>query len=128
MKQVLVLFFFLSTFSAIAQKADLVLLNGKIFTSDKTNLYVEALAIKSNKIIAIGKTADIEKLANNSTKKIDLQGILVIEVTIGPSVANSSNSNRFELDKISATHPIRLLSYWGHVGIYNTLGLLKMGI
>ena len=176
MKQLLLIYFFLQSIAVIAQKADLVLVNGKIFTSDKTNLYVEALAIKSNKIIAIGKTADIEKMANNSTKKIDLQGKLVIpgfndahnhmpdgldafhivlkemnptwttvadtlkkvvtqipkgkwiEVTIGPSIANSENSNRFELDKISDEHPIRLLSWWGHVGIYNTLGMKKMGI
>lgn len=173
----LVLFMYLAFVSmSFGQQADIILVNGKIFTSDKTNLYVEALAIKSNKIIAIGKTEDIEKMTGNETKKIDLQGKLVIpgfndahnhmpdgldafhiafkdmnpswavvvdtlkkavtqipkgkwiEVTIGPSIANAENSNRFELDKISIKNPIRLLSWWGHVGIYNTSGLNKMGI
>ena len=38
----------------LAQKADIILTNGKIFTSDTTHLYVQALAIKGNKITAIG--------------------------------------------------------------------------
>ena len=37
---------------ASAQTADIVLTNGKIFTSDTVQLYVQALAIKGNKILA----------------------------------------------------------------------------
>ena len=37
-----------------AQTADIILFNGKIFTSDEKNLYVAALAIKGNSILAIG--------------------------------------------------------------------------
>lgn len=176
MKKLILLTFFLHSISAFAQKADLILVNGKIFTSDKNHLYVEALAIKSNKIIAIGKSTEIEKMADSQTKKIDLQGKLVIpgfndahnhmpdgldafqirfkemdptwtavldtlkkasakipkgqwiEVTIGPSIANLESANRFELDKVSGEHPIRLSSWWGHVGIFNTLGMQKMRI
>ena len=51
-----------------------------------------------------------------------------IEATIGPSIANLPRANRFALDSITTSHPVRLLSFWGHVGIYNTPGLKSMGM
>ena len=62
----------------LAQTADLILTNGKIFTSDTTQLYVQALAIKGNKILAVGRNAAIEKLASAKTKRIDLKGKTVV--------------------------------------------------
>ncbi|MES2646975.1 MAG: amidohydrolase family protein [Bacteroidota bacterium] len=61
-----------------AQQADLVLTNGKIFTSDEKKLFVQALAIKGNKIVATGSNAVIEKLASAKTKRIDLEGKVVV--------------------------------------------------
>lgn len=61
-----------------AQSADIILTNGKIFTSDTNNLYVQALAIKGNKILATGTNAAIGKLASAKTKKIDLNGKTVV--------------------------------------------------
>ena len=62
----------------VAQSADLILTNGKIFTSETSQLYVEALAIKGNKIMAVGSSATITKLATQKTKRIDLQGRTVV--------------------------------------------------
>lgn len=61
-----------------SQKADIVLINGKVFTSDQKQLYTEAVAIKGNKILAVGKTADIQKLSDQHTNVIDLQGKTVV--------------------------------------------------
>lgn len=61
-----------------AQKADIILINGNIFTSDTTQRYVQALAIKGNKIIAVGSNAFIEKTASSKTKRIDLAGKTVV--------------------------------------------------
>ncbi len=61
-----------------AQSADIILTNGKIFTSDTANLYVLALAIKGNKILSVGSNASIEKLATSKTKKINLNGKTVV--------------------------------------------------
>jgi predicted amidohydrolase YtcJ len=47
---------------ATAQGADLILTNGKIFTSDTKQLYVQALAIKGNKILATGSNAAMQNL------------------------------------------------------------------
>lgn len=66
--------------SAGAQQAspDLVLLNGKIFTSNSSRPYVEALAIRGERIVAVGTTNQISSLAGNQTKRLDLTGHLVI--------------------------------------------------
>lgn len=56
----------------------MILTNGKIFTSDAKQLYVQALAIKGNRVVATGSSATIEKLASAKTKKIDLKGKVVV--------------------------------------------------
>lgn len=61
-----------------AQSADLILTNGKIFTSDTSQLFVQALAIKGNKIMAVGSSAAITKLATLKTKRINLEGRTVV--------------------------------------------------
>lgn len=58
--------------------ADLVLINGKIITVDPDDSIVEAIAIKRNKIEAVGKTDEIKKLAGPKTKTIDLKGKTVM--------------------------------------------------
>jgi predicted amidohydrolase YtcJ len=58
--------------------ADAVLLNGKIFTSSVPHLYVQALAIRGDRIIAIGTSARIKALSGPYTKTYDLQGSTVI--------------------------------------------------
>lgn len=63
---------------ASAQTADIIFTNGKIFTSDTNKLYVQALAIKGNKIIATGTNAEILKLSGKNTKKIDVNGKTIV--------------------------------------------------
>lgn len=64
--------------TSMAQKADMLLTNGKVFTADTARLYVEAIAIRGNKIMAVGTTAEMQKLAGPGTRKIDLGGKTVI--------------------------------------------------
>lgn len=65
---------------AIAQQSppDLILLNGRIFTSDSARPYVEALAIRGDRITAVGTSEKIVTLAGPQTKRIDLKGRVVI--------------------------------------------------
>jgi predicted amidohydrolase YtcJ len=63
---------------AFAQTADLVLTNGKIITVDDRFTTMQALAIKGERIIAIGNDTDIEKLKGPATQLIDLQRRTVI--------------------------------------------------
>jgi len=58
--------------------ADLVLLNGNVVTMNDSNMYAEAVAIKGNKILAVGSAEDIEELIGDSTEVIDLDGKFVM--------------------------------------------------
>jgi predicted amidohydrolase YtcJ len=69
---------FFSLSSAFSQAPDIILTNGKIFTSNHKQLYAEAVAIKGNKIVSVGNNAAISKLASPSTKKINLEGKTVV--------------------------------------------------
>ena len=58
--------------------ADLVLFNGKVFIGDSAKPFAEAVAIRGERIIAIGTSAEIETLASAETRRIDLQGRTVV--------------------------------------------------
>ena len=60
-----------------ADTADTILVNGKIVTIDDRFTIAEALAIKGQRIVAVGKSADIRKRSTGA-KVIDLQGRTVI--------------------------------------------------
>ena len=64
--------------SALAQNADLVLRNGKIVTLNDSAPVVRALAVSSNRIIAVGSEADSRRWIGPETKVIDLHGMLAI--------------------------------------------------
>ena len=61
-----------------AQSPDIVMVNGKIVTVDPRFAIREALAVRDDKIVAVGTSADIRKLADPQTRVIDLQGRTVI--------------------------------------------------
>src|SRR5437868_2117711 len=60
------------------QTADLVLSNGKIITVDERFTIAQAVAIKNDRIVAVGSNQEIAQLAGPSTRKIDLKGRAVI--------------------------------------------------
>ena len=58
------------------QKISLLLFNGKVFSADENFSIYEAVAVDGEKIVAVGKTADL-KAKYSAVKEIDLQGKLV---------------------------------------------------
>jgi len=76
------LFLILTCFSGscnMKEKADLVIINGKVLTIDKDNPMAEAIAVRGEKIIEVGTTRMISRLIDNDlTKVIDAGGRLVI--------------------------------------------------
>ncbi len=61
-----------------ADAASLVLLDGKIVTMAKAKPTVQALAVRGDRIIAVGTNDEMKAYIHPSTKVIDLQGKLVI--------------------------------------------------
>jgi len=60
------------------QKADRIFANGKIWTADDTRPQAEALAIRGDKIVAVGTTEEVKKLAGPDVAVVDLHGRLVV--------------------------------------------------
>ncbi|HET9402205.1 MAG TPA: amidohydrolase family protein [Candidatus Acidoferrales bacterium] len=70
---------FMSAVAAPNQAApDVIIFDGKIFTSDSAHSYVQALAIRGERITATGDSAKIKSFAGPHTKQIDVGGRTVI--------------------------------------------------
>lgn len=65
-------------FSKTAPKADLALVNGRIWTGNPAQPWAEAAASRGERLIAVGANGEIQKLVSNGTRVIDLQGKLAL--------------------------------------------------
>jgi len=63
---------------AAAGTADLILSNGKIVTVDERFTIAQSVAIKGNRIVAVGSNTEIAKLAEPNARRINLRGRTVI--------------------------------------------------
>ncbi len=61
-----------------ADPADIVLHHGRIVTVDVQFKVVEAIAVKGDRVVAVGSNDDVRKLAGEKTKLIDLKGQMVL--------------------------------------------------
>ena len=59
---------------ASARQADVILFNGKIITVDERFTIAQAVAIRGDRIVAVGTSQDISRLAGPNTRRIDLGG------------------------------------------------------
>lgn len=57
---------------------DLVLVGGRVFTADSSRPWAEAVAIRGERILAVGSTVDVVALAGPTTRRIELRGRVVI--------------------------------------------------
>jgi predicted amidohydrolase YtcJ len=58
--------------------ADLLILNGKVYTADGSGAFQEAVAVRGNRIVAVGTTADVSTLRGSSTEVVDARGAAVM--------------------------------------------------
>jgi predicted amidohydrolase YtcJ/beta-lactamase class A len=69
---------YVDNFSKGVPMADLVLTHGRLWTGDKNRPWVEAMASRGERIIALGTQDDIQKLVGPRTRVIDLKGQLAL--------------------------------------------------
>jgi predicted amidohydrolase YtcJ len=76
---------------AAAPGPDTILVNGKVFTANPAQPWAEAIAIRGDRVIAVGSTTEVSALAGDGTRRIDVGGRTVIpgindaHVHVGPS-------------------------------------------
>lgn len=63
---------------AVDIKADLIVVNANVRTLDRSNPAAQAFAVLNGRIVAIGSTAEIGRLAGPKTERFDAGGKLVI--------------------------------------------------
>ena len=59
-------------------KADMVVTNAKVMTVDRRDTVAEALAIKGERILAVGRASDMEPLIGSNTRCLDAGGKTVL--------------------------------------------------
>jgi predicted amidohydrolase YtcJ len=67
-----------SGFDADAQDADLIVTNAKVYTVDSATPRAEAFAVKANRFLAVGSTAEMKALAGKSTQTYDAKGMTIV--------------------------------------------------
>ena len=86
-----------------ASPADIALVGGKVITVNARNEIVEAVAIRGNRIAAVGSRAKVETLIGPQTTVIDLKGRTAmpgfienhIHMTNSPSGSGSTSGRRW---------------------------------
>lgn len=61
-----------------AQAPDLVLTGGKVFTADSARPWAEAVAVRGDRIVAVGTSAAVGRLAGPRTRRVALGGRVVV--------------------------------------------------
>lgn len=69
---------FLTRTAAAEERGNLVFFNGRIFTSDAAKPWAEAIAIRGNRITALGSSREVLATAPDGARRVDLHGRLVI--------------------------------------------------
>jgi predicted amidohydrolase YtcJ len=76
--------------------ADIVFYNGSVVTVDEKFSIAQAIAVRDGKVLKVGDSADILKLAGPTTRKIDLKGRSVIPGLIDShSHAHATATDRY---------------------------------
>lgn len=62
----------------MAGDADLVLVDGKVFTAVPDRPWAKALAVRGDRLVAVGTNAQAERWAGRGTRRVDLHGRVVL--------------------------------------------------
>ena len=100
-------------------RADVILVNGTVLTVDANDRVAQAIAIRGSKIVAVGTTAEVERLAGPATQRIDLRGRTVtpgdfMSTTniVMPQCFGASGSLRAASQPQSARWPPDVQIFW----------------
>ncbi|MDB4950626.1 MAG: nfdA 1 [Gemmatimonadetes bacterium] len=61
-----------------AAPPDLILTGGRIFTANPAHPWAQAIAIRGERVVAVGTTAQVERLAGRGTRRLALGGRVVV--------------------------------------------------
>ncbi len=62
----------------VPDTADLILVNGQVYTLDETRPWAEAVAVRGDRILAVGSNSEIGRRSGRDTRTIDVVGAFVL--------------------------------------------------
>src|SRR5579862_9549632 len=83
--------------AASAQKADLILYHGKIVTVDSQFRIADAIAIRGDRILRVGKREELAEFAGPNTRQVDLGGRTVLPGLMD-SHSHAFDASMYEFD------------------------------
>ena len=60
------------------EAADLIFVNGAVYTVDAARSWAQAVAVREGRIVAVGTDADVRELAGPTTEVVDLAGRMLV--------------------------------------------------
>ena len=85
--------------AAPAAAPETIIVNAKVYTVDPAFSTAEAVAIAGGRFTAVGKTADVQKLAGPSTQVIDAQGRTIIPGMMDNHLHNAGGGPGVDLSR-----------------------------
>lgn len=95
--------------SSLPATADLILLNGRLYTVNPHQPWAEAAAIRGERIVAVGSNDEMKRAAGATTRYVDLGGRLVLPGLIDSHIHFLSGSHSLaQLDLNDASTPAEI--------------------
>ena len=109
------------------QPVDLILVNGKVFTGDDAKPWAEAIAIRGDRIAAVGTTGEIRAMAEINSRVIDLRGRTVVPGINDAHVHAPSMSSGVDLQIPQDATAENVLARIGSLAARRPVGTLLVG-
>ena len=91
--------------SPLSGSASLVITGGRVLTMDSYDPVTEAVAVRGDRILAVGSNEDMLSLANSGTRRIDATGM-----TVTPGFIDSHSHPLFAEEAVGANVNLRRIS------------------
>ena len=94
-----------TSFAETCESADLIVHNAKIVTMDSSDRIVEAMAVRDDRIVAVGPNKEMDACAGKETRKLDLKGQTILPGLIDVHTHAMEWAKGVVRDQVDATYP-----------------------
>jgi predicted amidohydrolase YtcJ len=90
----------------MAGDADVVLVDGKVFTASRERPWAKALAVRGDRLLAVGSSAQAERWRGRGTRLVDLRGAVVVPGFIDAHAHMADSAGEREWTRLDGTRDL----------------------
>src|SRR2546427_12354595 len=90
----------------MARDADMVLVDGKVFTAVPDRPWARAPAIRDDRLMAVGTNTQVERCVGRATKHLDLRGRVVVPGFIDAHAHMADSAGERGWIRLAGTRPL----------------------